>query len=276
MPRDAPKALVLTLYCGEAEYEACKASVTRQVNVETEHVYFEWLPNSEAHEAVYRTIMERSDQFDVFLKLDADMVLVHENAIRDVYEIMLEVPETDHLSMPVYDLPSGTFLMGFHLFSRRAGWTFPLDPLFPDRNPDVPGIQRIDDSLQRRIVDHMPSPSPCQAFALGVHRASKIAQVGRENKLKPADFPLSYLKRVALNNGFDHNLRQLILSGMFETLLAGAQASNYKSSDVNIGSSGLARVLARLYAQHPFTGFIFQILRLRYVYLRRMRVLVAK
>ncbi|MEM7295934.1 MAG: hypothetical protein AAF330_04800, partial [Pseudomonadota bacterium] len=93
--------------------------MAKQLGVLTEHICYEWMPNREAHEAVYRTIVGRADEFDSFLKLDADMVLVHDRALLEAYQIMLEFPQTDHLSIPVYDLPSGAFLMGVNLFSPR-------------------------------------------------------------------------------------------------------------------------------------------------------------
>lgn len=271
MTLTAPRVLVLTLYCGEAEYERCKASVSRQEGIATEHICFEWLPNLEAHERVYRTIMERAGEFDAFLKLDADMVLVQEHALREIYGIFKQGSGVDHLSMPVYDIPSASYLMGFHMFSPRVSWSFPLDPLFPDANPDLPGSRRIDPDLRRRLVDHMSGPSVEQAFALGVHRASKIVQVGRKKDIKPADFPLSYLKRIAENGNFDPDLRHLVLSGMFQTLLAPTVGQRYKGEGRKIDSSRLARLLAWAFAQPLFTDLVFQGLRMRYVYWRRLR-----
>ena len=268
--RDLPRILVLTLFGGEGEYEACKDSVRKQEGVILEHVCFEWLQNREAHEAVYQTIMARAAEFDAFLKLDADMVLFSEDALRKAYDVMQEVPNTDHLSIPVYDLPSGSFLMGMHLFSSRASWSFPLDPLFPDANPKIPGTRRIDSDLRLRIIDHMPAPSERQAFALGVHRASKIVQLARGKKRKPADFPLSYLKRVAINREFDRDLQLLILSGMFETLLGRIVNDQYKSIEANKHCSIWARIFARLYSSPILSQVIFQMLRLRYVYWRRL------
>jgi len=270
MSTSLPRILVLTLFCGEAEYERCKLSVSQQEGVSTEHVCFEWLPNLEAHEALYRTILSRAGEFDAFLKLDADMVLVHERALLEAWQIFVDVPDTDHLSIPVYDHPSGSYLMGFHLFSPRVSWSFPLDPLFPDSNPNVPGFERIDFGIQRRLIDHMPSPSKEQAFALGVHRASKIVQPGRGKNRRPADFPLSYLKRVARNRTFDPELRHLILSGMFQTLLALQADRRYKGEDRKIEAAPLARLLASGFARPPLTDIVFQFLRLRYVHWRRL------
>lgn len=267
----ALKVLVLTLYSGEAEYEACRASVVRQNYVNIEHICFEWLSNAEAHEAVYRTIMARSNEFDCFVKLDADMVFHYERALCDLCRIFIEVPGTDHLCVPVYDIPSDSYLMGVHLFSPRVSWDFPLDPLFPDRNPQIPGVRRIDQGLKLRVVDHMPHPSPSQAFALGVHRASKIAQFERFGKLKPADFPLSYLKRIAINKKFDKKLQHLILAGMFVTLITGRIGSaQYKKKSMDVSYNLTSNVLARLYTIRPITNIIFIVLRMRYVHLRRM------
>jgi hypothetical protein len=151
-----------------------------------------------------------------------------------------------------------------------VSWSFPLDPLFPDSNPNLPGVERIDFGIQRRLIDHMPSPSKEQAFALGVHRASKIVQPGRGKNRRPADFPLSYLKRVARNRTFDPELRQLVLSGMFQTLVAPQAGRRYKGEDRKIEAAPLARLLASGFARPPMTDIMFQFLRLRYVHWRRL------
>lgn len=276
MHKTPPRILVLTLYHGEAEYEICKTSVMQQLDVETEHTCFEWLTNIDAHEAIYRTIMNRSEEFDAFIKLDADMVFVHKRALLEAYQIMLEQPKTDHLSIPVYDHPSGRFLMGFHIFSSRCTWKFPLDPNFPDQNPNVLGVQRIDFKLKRRIIDHMPSPSTPQAYSLGAHRASKIVQIDRKWNIRQSRAQLRYIKRVASNQLFDRNLQFLILLGMFETMLFNTPISNYKSLEVPRPRSKLAEFLSHIYSLPLFRELIFQVLCLRYLYVHRLIFLSKK
>jgi hypothetical protein len=266
---------VLTLYSGEGEYGACKESVARQQDVIVEHVYFEWLQNSDAHEALYREIMSRSEEFDFFMKIDADMTLVAADTLVTLVDLMRAEQGLDHLSLPVYDIPSESYLMGFHIFSPRVHWTFPLDPLFPDRHPDFPGQQLIDYSHQASYVTHMSRPTALQAFALGLHRASKIVQSRRNGPINSAAFPLSYLKRVSKSQRFDPHLKSLVMRGMFHGLLFSSPAVRQKSEiSHDVDHEALVCLLAFLFQTRGARDVIFVLLRIRYVHFRNVRNLM--
>ena len=173
------RVLVGTLYTGENEFEQSKRSLQRQTHENWEQVVFEHLPNKEAHDRLYRTFMERADEFDLFVKFDADMVFRSRTSLRTLVELFEAHPELDDALLAVRDWASDSLIMGLHAYSDRAVWTPSGDELFVDHSPSVPGKRLSTKGPPAPLVDHSPDPSPFQAFRFGVHRALKVVQRDR-------------------------------------------------------------------------------------------------
>lgn len=171
-----PRILVLTLASGENEFAECRRSVGVQVGVSTEHVLFEEMENAEAHAALYRTIMDRADEADLFLKLDADMVLADEGVLERIAGYFERDPELDHLVLGVEDWFTDSTIIGVHAFSSRVRWRPDASGLFTDPDPVFPGRKLVVERPLPPVVHHGPDPSPFQAFFFGVHRAMKASQ----------------------------------------------------------------------------------------------------
>jgi hypothetical protein len=173
------RILVGTLYSAENEFEHSKRSLQRQTHTDWEQVVFKHLPNKEAHDRLYRTFMERADDFDLFLKLDADMVFRSERSLQTLVELFESYSELDHALLAVRDWASDSLIMGLHAYSSRAVWTTSGEELFVDHSPSVPGKRLSTKGPPAPLVDHSPDPSPFQAFRFGVHRALKVVQRDR-------------------------------------------------------------------------------------------------
>ena len=174
-----PRILVGTLYCGENEFEALKESLQEQTYTHWEHIVYKNLPNKEAHDQLYRTFMEQQDDFDLFLKLDADMVFRSSEGLRRIVDLFRETDELDHLTLAVRDWYSDSLIEGLHTFSDRARWDTGDESRFVDPSPTIPGQKRKLWSAPAPVVNHSPDPSPFQAFRFGVHRALKVVQQDR-------------------------------------------------------------------------------------------------
>jgi hypothetical protein len=172
------KFLVLTLYSGEGEVEDCKSSVQRQKGVDARHVIFSNLGNVEAHEKLYQTIMEECENFDLFIKLDADMVLARDTVLDEIADYFRREKELDHLVLPVFDWPSRRQIQGVTVFGGRVRWTFPLNSLTPDTNPIRVGKKRVIPTTATELVHHMQAPTREQCYLYGFHKGLKIAQRG--------------------------------------------------------------------------------------------------
>lgn len=188
-PRKQPlRVLVLTLFSGEQELGINRISVQEQVGCEIKQVIISNLPNVEAHENLYRMIMANAEHFDVFVKLDADMCFCSPTSLKKICTYFCDSPDLDHYHAPVFDHPSNSYFMGFHVFSNRVTWNLPLDALFPDPFPKIYGRQYVERTLPIPLIDHMQNPSLEQGYMLGFHRALKITQKGRTRKSSSRSF----------------------------------------------------------------------------------------
>ena len=173
---DRPTVLVLTLYSGEAEYGRCQESLENQTYTAWEHRTFENLSNTEAHASLYRTIMEASESHELFLKLDADMVIADEEVLADLVRVFDDQPDLDHLVVAVTDWMTDSRIIGAHLFSNRVRWRRHAETLYVDPDPEYPGRKLVVDNPPRDLILHAGDPSPLQAFHFGAHRALQASQ----------------------------------------------------------------------------------------------------
>lgn len=173
----APRVLIGTLYTDENEYPEMLRMLRTQTFTNWEHVVLKDLENKEAHDALYRLFMREKENFDFFLKLDADMVFRSPDSLEELVRLICSIPEADHLMTPVLDWYSGLLIPALHMFSNRSVWVEdPSERLFVDPAPTVPGRRIVWKKYPAPVVVHSPNPSLRQAFLFGVHRASKVVQ----------------------------------------------------------------------------------------------------
>jgi hypothetical protein len=181
-PAEAPPVLVLTLFCGENEFDAMCDSLACQTYTNWTHTVFRDMPNAAAHTALYRTIMAERTRFTYFLKLDADMVLSRPTALADVVAFAAARPQVDHFRFPVHDFFTQRRIPEIHVYSNRVHWPFTGDAVFVDPMPEIPGQRLVHNGPPAPFVDHAPDPDPWQSFTFGVHRALKAFQPDRRAK----------------------------------------------------------------------------------------------
>lgn len=174
-----PRILVLTLYSGENEFERSCASLRAQTHRNFDHKVLRYLPNADAHRDLYETIMRKRLEYDLFLKLDADMLLANVNVLNTVMAQFAKTPDLDHLIVPCDDFMTGTSIIGVHCFSTRVRWEPNPDGLFLDPSPQRPGRRIIMSRPSPTWFLHSPDPSPLQAFHFGAHRCLKLVQRNR-------------------------------------------------------------------------------------------------
>jgi hypothetical protein len=169
-----------TLYSGEREYDRCCASIRRQTHTAADHFVIRDLPNREAHQALYRGFEQRSKSNDLFVKIDADMVLRRDEFFADLVAWFGEHPGIDELEIAVQDFFTDRLIFGLHVFRRGVEWPSQDETLFVDRSPVHPSRRHLDSDHLAPAADHCPDPSPIQAFHYGVHKALKVLQPGCE------------------------------------------------------------------------------------------------
>lgn len=174
-----PSVLVLTLFSGEAEVDRCRASLENQSFAAWSHRIFEHLPNAEAHAHLYATVTEEAERYDLFFKLDADMILADDNVLSDLVGVFQDHGDLDHLVVAVSDWMTDSMIIGAHMFSNRVRWVPHAETLYVDPDPVFPGRKLMIETPPRDLILHASDPSPLQAFHFGAHRALQASQVYR-------------------------------------------------------------------------------------------------
>jgi hypothetical protein len=137
------------------------------------------LPNAEAHARLYATIAEEAERYDLFFKLDADMILADDDVLADLVHVFQDHEGLDHLVVAVSDWMTDSMIIGAHMFSNRVHWVPQAETLYVDPDPVFPGRKLIIASPPRDLILHASNPSPLQAFHFGAHRALQASQVYR-------------------------------------------------------------------------------------------------
>lgn len=174
-----PRILIGTLYVDENERDSCEMALAGQGYTDWYHRVFAGLENREAHRQLYQYFMDNRDKYELFVKLDADMVLRSPDSLALIVSEFENTDNLDHAVFHVQDWISGLQIIGLHVFSNRVSWRLTDEQLFVDPDPVRPGIKKVIENFSSPIADHSPDPSPFQAFRFGVHRASKILQSDR-------------------------------------------------------------------------------------------------
>ena len=178
------RLLVGTLYTIENEIDRCVASIEMQRGVSFEHFILKDLPNKEAHDTLYRRFMDNADAFDLFVKVDADMVLTRDTLFLEMTKKFEAIPCLEDLNIAVHDFYTDQLIFGLHAYRNTVRWPESDENLFVDACPLVHPDARLDDMEDLAPAAwHCPSPSPFQAFHYGVQKAVKLVQPDRENKL---------------------------------------------------------------------------------------------
>lgn len=173
---------MLTLFSGENELSDCEAALKSQTHTRWEHKIFRHLGNVEAHQTLYHCIMDAANEFDLFVKLDADMVFTRRESLADLVAEFEANQNMDHAVFAVHDWATDRPTMGLHAFSNRVNWPANDESLFVDPRPQIPGERRLYWETPAPIATHMHDPTAEQAWLFGYHRALKIVQRGRLRK----------------------------------------------------------------------------------------------
>lgn len=170
--------LILTLKTDEPQFEDLLNSLKAQSYQDFDHHVIENLPSQQAHQQLYEAINNNVDTYTYFLKLDADMVFLHERALEKIIDY-LAMDGCDHLVYPVQDFCTNEAIYGVHCFSNQVRWPQlkQMDTLFVDQNPDVTTHKAALSS--EPLISHLENPSAQQLARFGNTRALKAFQPRR-------------------------------------------------------------------------------------------------
>lgn len=170
-----PRIFIGTLFSGENEFEEGVESLKNQNYTNWIHEVYKHLPNKKAHNTLYERFMELQDQYDLFIKMDGDMVFKSNEVLNIIVNHFENNPDLDQLTTKIQDWFTDTRINGMHSFSNRVLWKKNNEKLFVDPKPEFSGIHMIINP-EEDIIIHSPNPSDFQAFHFGFHRTIKALQ----------------------------------------------------------------------------------------------------
>jgi hypothetical protein len=171
------RLLILTLSSGEAALPVLTSQLAAQSFTDFEHEIINGLPNQAAHSRLYRTIVDRAPEFDLFLKLDADMTFRADTSLADAVRATDAHPDVQHFAFPVWDCFTESETLGVHIFRSGVSWGDVTDDLFVD--PDPPNVkQLLWQGPPAPFVNHGEVVTDFECFAFGVHKFLKAVQRG--------------------------------------------------------------------------------------------------
>ena len=138
------RILVGTLYSIENEFEECLEGIRQQTYRDFEHFVIQGLPKREAHDALYGTFMTRANEFGLFMKVDADMVITNRDLFARIVDTFRQSPNTDVFTIEVYDFFTNRLIDGMHTFRSTVRWQKRENAIFTDRHSIPPERQLYD------------------------------------------------------------------------------------------------------------------------------------
>jgi hypothetical protein len=171
---NTPRLFVGTLFCGEAEYDECRAAILSQEGVRVTHHIIENQPEFSAHNILWQAWIENRGAHDLFVKIDADTILNRPTALADI-AALFKAPDVTGAQILLHDYFTDDLIAGLNAFSKSVQFRASRSRLFAD-HADF-GHQTV---LKGESVEplapigwHCRHPHPYQAFHYGFHRALK-------------------------------------------------------------------------------------------------------
>lgn len=174
---DGPRVFVGTMYCGEGDFAECCKAVVKQRDVKVTHVVIADLPEREAHNRLWQAWRDAKADHDMFVKVDADTVLAHDEVLLEFWRMMQANPRITGIQAPLLDYFTDGYINGLNCFSPRVTFRDTSDDLFCDRQVDtdhdiVVKSGGVTERL-RHAGYHCYHATDRQAFHFGLHRALK-------------------------------------------------------------------------------------------------------
>ncbi len=173
------KILVGIMTNGEQEFRASQDSLKNQKNCDFDYFIIAGKSSFEAHKILYANFTAHQANYCGFMKLDADMVLVHDDILHQAHEI-LSSGQYGLIMHHVHDYLSQLITPALYVFRNDCQFYDVGDPLLHDTQPLIVGESYFNKAVW---ANHMPNCSYQQAVRFGFHRSLKIIQINSYAKI---------------------------------------------------------------------------------------------
>lgn len=172
-----PRVLVGTLFCGESQIQKCKDAVRAQKYVNVDQLIVSDLPSVEAHNTLWRYWNTHREEYDMIVKVDADMILTSDTTLHQLYCFIHTDDKVNAVQLPLHDYFTDDTIFGLNAFSFNVSFDVAKDDYMCDRtyrnhHEFVVGTDKRVKPLGIGAT-HAPNPTPQQAFHFGMYRQLK-------------------------------------------------------------------------------------------------------
>ena len=174
--------LALILYAGEPSLQLAIESVESQSNVVPRFLVIGNHPKRQAHDRLFQSLNQYTDDHDFSIFLGADMEIANRLLFSALGGLFDEFLWLDNVLLGVDDWYSGEHQLGVNVWRRGIRHTSTPNGVFTDI---VPNSARTCLKIERPLVSliiHGINPSARQAIRYGAQRGMKAAALGKESR----------------------------------------------------------------------------------------------
>ena len=173
-----PRIFVATMASGEGDFQESMKAVQVQKDIELNHFVIAGFGELEAHNAVWAAWRERRAEHDLFVKVDADTVLVRDTILAEIWAEFQKNKRVTGLQAPLADYMTDDLINGLNACDTRVTFNDSKDDLFCDRHVDTNHdvVLRDGSGLPTSLIPagrHCHLANDEQAFHYGLHRMLK-------------------------------------------------------------------------------------------------------
>lgn len=172
------KILIGILYSNEPQFDKCIDSIKMQdYQSKVQYFVLQGLSKSDAHDKLYSHFMSNSDKFDLFIKLDADMIIKRNDFFRYVSDLFIFDDKLDWVRILLFDYFLQENISGLNIYRSSVKWRLNNDNYFTDRTLDHSTVRKdLGIDPEKLWLTHCENGSLYQHFNFGFHRAIKLFQ----------------------------------------------------------------------------------------------------
>ena len=171
----------------EPQYGELLKGLNNQIQDDDEVFVVENKPKNIAHDVLYSTFMSKAESFDLFIKLDADMVLNKNDFMIMVKSRFEKNQKLDWLHIYIWDDIIQEYISGLNIYRSTVKWDKNnTDNTFTDRKHRCDSISQklVVKNPDNKWVIHCKSPSLYQLINFSTHRAIKAFQFHKKSSLR--------------------------------------------------------------------------------------------
>ncbi|MDB2648011.1 hypothetical protein N9Y38_00395 [Flavobacteriaceae bacterium] len=229
------KILVGIIHSNEPQVDDCIKSVNNQkFNDYYDYFVISGLTKREAHDKLYLQFMNKKDEFDIFIKLDGDMVIERSDFFSFIENKFSQNINLDWIRLEVFDYFLKENISGLNIYRNSVRWNTNSNNFFTDRTM-IKNSVRNDLGIvpSEKWITHCKDGSLYQAFNFAFHRAIKAFQFNSNKKIYSTLQWIAFLRIRKLNSRNPSKITLIMIASLAYVVInkIGDSAINEKSKE---------------------------------------------